>query len=137
MIITQTMHIEHIGIAVADAAQAVARFTTILGQPPYKEEVVEREGVRTIFFRTGESKIELLEATRADSPVAKFLAKKGEGLHHIALAVTDIRAEMVRLKAEGFELLSEEPKPGADGKLIVFLHPKSTGGVLLELCQDQ
>lgn len=130
------MHIEHIGIAVADAAAAIARYTTLLGQPPYKEEVVEREGVRTIFFQTGESKIELLEATRPDSPVAKFLEKKGEGMHHIALAVTDIRAEMARLQAAGFELLSDEPKPGADNKLIVFLHPRSTGGVLIELCQE-
>jgi methylmalonyl-CoA/ethylmalonyl-CoA epimerase len=128
--------VEHLGIAVADEAAAVARYTQLLGAGPYKEELVEREGVKTIFFRTGESKIELLVATRPDSPVAKFIERRGEGLHHVAFAVGDIVAEMARLRTLGFELLADAPKPGADGKLIVFLHPRSTGGVLVELCMD-
>lgn len=128
--------IEHLGVAVADEAAAVARYTQLLGHAPYKSEVVEREGVKTIFFQAGQNKIELLVATRPDSPVAKFIEKRGEGLHHVAFAVGDIRAEMARLRAEGFELLADAPKPGADGKEIVFLHPRSTGGVLVELCAD-
>ena len=129
--------IEHLGVAVADEAAAIARYTRLLGAGPYKEELVEREGVKTIFFQAGPNKIELLVATRPDSPVAKFIEKRGEGLHHVAFAVGDIRAEMARLRAEGFELLADAPKPGADGKEIVFLHPRSTGGVLVELCADR
>lgn len=129
------LHVEHIGIAVADAQRATQLFDLLLGTQPYKEEVVEREGVRTVFYQTGQTKIELLEPTRPDSPIAGYLGKRGPGLHHIAFEVADIRAEMARLAAAGFELLSDTPKPGADGKLIVFLHPKTTGGVLVELCQ--
>src|SRR5690606_909108 len=105
--------------------------------PPYKQEEVESEGVRTSFFQTGPNKIELLEATSPDSPIAKFLAKKGEGIHHIAFDVADIQAEIKRLTSEGFTLINEQPKPGADNKLVAFLHPKSTGGVLVELCQER
>ena len=129
--------IEHIGIAVKSLAASNPLFEKLLGKPPYKEELVETEGVNTSFFETGESKIELLEATREDSPIAKFIEKRGEGIHHIAFAVKDIRAEMVRLKAEGFRLLNEEPKPGADNKWVCFLHPKDSNGVLVEICQDR
>lgn len=129
--------IEHIGIAVKDIASANAVFAALFGEESYKEETVEREGVRTSFFKTGPNKIELLEATRADSPIAKYIEKRGEGIHHIAFAVDDVRAEMKRLAEAGFKLLSDEPKPGADGKLIAFVHPKSANGVLIELCQDQ
>jgi len=104
---------------------------------PYKTEAVEREGVMTSFFRMGESKIELLEATSPDSPIARFIEKKGEGIHHIAFEVEDIYAEMERLKGEGFTLLHPEPKPGADNKLICFLHPRDTNGVLIELCMER
>lgn len=129
--------IEHIGIAVKDLEQSNSLYQKLLGVAPYKQESVEREGVTTSFFQVGESKIELLEATKEDSPIAKFIAKKGEGIHHIAYGVDDIYAEMERLKKEGFVLLSDEPKPGADNKLVVFLHPKSSGGVLVELCMDK
>ncbi len=130
------IRIEHIGIAVKDLAQAEEVYAKLLGSPSYKREVVEREGVITSFFRTGPNKIELLESTRPDGPIAKAIEKRGEGLHHIAFEVDDIRAEMARLKAEGFQLLSEEPKLGADNKLVCFVHPKSANGVLVELTQE-
>ncbi|TDB60043.1 methylmalonyl-CoA epimerase [Arundinibacter roseus] len=129
-------NVEHIGIAVKDLSVADALFSTLLNSTPYKHEEVATEGVRTSFFKINETKIELLEATRDDSPIARFLEKKGEGIHHLAFEVDDIRAEMARLKAEGFVLLNEEPKPGADQKLVCFLHPKNTHGVLIELCQS-
>ena len=128
--------IEHIGIAVADLNISIPLFEQLLNTPCYKKETVEREGVETAFFRTGDSKIELLQTTREDGPIGKFLAKKGEGIHHIAFAVENIEAEMKRLQALGFELLSDTPKPGADGKMVCFLHPKGTNGVLIELCAD-
>ncbi|MXV38649.1 methylmalonyl-CoA epimerase [Flavobacteriaceae bacterium Ap0902] len=128
--------IEHLGIAVSNLEEANDLYTKLLGVKPYKEETVESEGVTTSFFKIGETKIELLEGTREDSPISKFIAKKGQGIHHIAYAVDDIRAEMKRLQEEGFILLNEEPKPGADGKVVAFLHPKSSGGVLVELCMD-
>jgi methylmalonyl-CoA/ethylmalonyl-CoA epimerase len=129
--------IEHIGIAVKDLATSNELFTKLFGQPPYKSETVESEGVPTSFFEAGPNKIELLEATREDSPIPKFIEKKGEGIHHIAFAVEDIKAEAARLAAEGFTLLNEEPKKGADNKWVMFLHPKTTNGVLIELCQDR
>ena len=129
--------IEHLGIAVRSLEEGNALYTKLLGVGPYKEEVVESEGVRTSFFQAGPNKIELLEAIHPDSPIAKFIEKRGEGLHHVAYAVDDIRSEMARLKAEGVLLLNEEPKAGADGKWVCFLHPKSTGGTLVELCQDR
>ena len=132
-------NVEHIGIAVRDLVASNELFTRLLNVSPYKFETVESEGVTTSFFRSGASgqtKIELLEATRSDSPIAKFLEKKGEGIHHIAFAVNDITAEMERLKNEGFTLLNEVPKRGADNKLVCFLHPKSSNGVLVELCQE-
>lgn len=128
--------IEHIGIAVKDIKQANELYTKLLGVEPYKQEAVESEGVITSFFQTGESKVELLEATKPESAIAKFIEKKGEGIHHIAFAVEDIKAEMHRLREQGFTLLNEEPKRGADNKLICFVHPKSANGVLVELCQD-
>ncbi len=128
--------IEHIGIAVHDLDAANERFEKLLGQPHYKVEEVPSEGVRTSFFRTGESKIELLESMEPTGPIAKFLSKNGEGMHHIAFAVDDIEKEMERLKAEGFTLINEKPKKGADNKLVAFLHPKSSNGVLIELCQE-
>jgi methylmalonyl-CoA/ethylmalonyl-CoA epimerase len=129
-------HVEHIGIAVKSLAFSNELFTKLLGVAPYKQEGVESEGVMTSFFQTGQTKIELLEATKPDSPIAKFLEKKGEGIHHIAFEVADILAEMERLKAEGFTLLNETPKQGADNKLVCFLHPKGTNSVLIELCQS-
>lgn len=129
--------IEHLGIAVNNLSEANELYTKLLGVEPYKQESVEREGVTTSFFKIGESKIELLEASNPESPIAKFLEKRGQGIHHIAYAVDDIKAEMKRLQDEGFVLLSDGPKPGADGKVVVFLHPKSSGGVLVELCMDQ
>jgi len=128
--------IEHIGIAVKSLKDANLTYAKILGTESYKTEEVASEGVNTSFFRIGESKIELLEATRDDSPIAKFIDKKGEGIHHIAFDVTDIHAEMARLKAEGFTFLNEQPKNGADNKLVCFLHPKGNHGVLIELCQE-
>ena len=128
--------IEHIGIAVKNIESAEAIYKSLLGYDSYKTEVVESEGVSTSFFKCGESKIELLEATKEDSPIAKFIERRGEGIHHIAFAVSDIKAEIKRLKGEGFIVLNEEPKKGADNKWVVFLHPKSTNGVLVELCQD-
>lgn len=128
--------IEHLGIAVKNLEQSINLFEKLLGIPCYKTETVESEGVTTAFFRTGENKIELLEATHADSPIAKFIDKKGEGIHHVAFDVDDIHAEMKRLKNSGFQLLNEEPKRGADNKLVCFIHPKSAGGVLVEICQE-
>jgi methylmalonyl-CoA/ethylmalonyl-CoA epimerase len=128
--------IEHIGIAVKDLKVSNVLFEKLFGQPPYKQEEVLSEGVKTSFFMNGPNKIELLEATNSDSPIAKFLEKKGEGVHHIAFDVEDIYAEISRLKEEGFVVLNEAPKNGADNKLVVFLHPKSTNGVLIELCQE-
>lgn len=129
--------IEHLGIAVADLKKSNELFKRLLGKESYKEESVEGEGVKTSFFQVGETKIELLEATREDSPIAKFITKKSEGIHHIAFDVADIYAEVERLKKAGFEILNEKPKEGADNKLVVFLHPKSTNGVLVELCQEK
>ncbi|NMM48927.1 methylmalonyl-CoA epimerase [Marinigracilibium pacificum] len=129
-------HIEHLGIAVKDLKKASAVYEKLLGVKPYKEEKVESEGVTTLFFQTGESKIELLEATNENSPINKFIEKKGEGIHHVAFAVKDIKKEMQRLRDEGFTLLNAEPKKGADNKLICFVHPKDNHGVLVELCQD-
>lgn len=128
--------IEHIGIAVKDLSVSNPLFEKLLGVAPYKSEEVESEGVKTSFFLNGPNKIELLEATNPDSPIAKFIEKKGEGIHHIAFDVTDIVAEIRRLKGEGFTVLNETPKRGADNKLVAFLHPKGTNGVLVELCQD-
>jgi methylmalonyl-CoA/ethylmalonyl-CoA epimerase len=128
--------IEHIGIAVKNIDDANALFEKMLGVPSYKMEAVESEGVLTSFFQTGTNKIELLVATNPESPIAKFLEKKGEGIHHIAFDVEDIHAEIARLKKEGFVLINEVPKKGADNKLVVFLHPKNTNGVLVELCQE-
>lgn len=128
--------IEHIGIAVKDLDLSCDLYEKLLGAPAYKREDVASENVSTAFFRSGESKIELLAATAEDSPIAGFIAKKGEGIHHIAFDVTDIYAEMERLRKEGFVLLNEEPKMGADHKLICFVHPRGTSGVLIELCQD-
>jgi len=131
------LKIEHLGIAVADLKVSIPLFEQLLNTPCYKTEVVENEGVSTAFFKIGESKVELLEATREDSPIKKFIDKKGQGLHHVAIDVENIEAEMKRLSALGFELLSERPKEGADNKLICFLHPKTTNGVLIELCQER
>tara|TARA_B110000977_G_scaffold199976_1_gene288946 strand:+ start:2571 stop:2975 length:405 start_codon:yes stop_codon:yes gene_type:complete len=128
--------IEHIGIAVKDIQQANTVYEILLGIAPYKMELVESEGVSTSFFKTGESKIELLQATNPGSAIAKFIEKKGEGIHHIAFAVNDIKAEMKRLSELGFKILNEEPKRGADNKLVCFIHPKNTNGVLVELCQE-
>ena len=128
--------IEHIGIAVKNIDNSNDLFTKLFGEPHYKTEAVESEGVKTSFFRVGENKIELLEATKVDSPIAKFIDKKGEGIHHIAFDVDDIESEVKRLKREGFIVLNEKPKRGADNKLVVFLHPKTTNGVLIELCQE-
>ena len=128
--------IEHIGIAVRNIEEANKIYETLLGVAPYKSEKVESEGVETSFFRCGESKIELLEGSNPDSAIAKFIEKRGEGIHHIAFAVNDIKAEMKRLKNEGFVLLNETPKKGADNKWVAFLHPKSANGVLVELCQE-
>lgn len=130
------MKLEHIGIAVKNLKDSDQLFARLLGNDPYKMEEVESEGVKTSFFQTGDSKIELLESTRDDSPIAKFIAKRGEGIHHLAFEVEDIVAEMKRLKEEGIRLLNEVPKPGADNKLICFLHPKDSNGVLIELCQE-
>ena len=131
------MKIEHIGIAIKSLETSDHLFARLLGKHSYKQESVEREGVTTSFYEVGESKIELLEATNPESPIAKFLDKRGEGVHHIAFGVENIFAEIERLRKEGFIFISEEPKDGADNKLVVFLHPKSTNGVLVELCQEK
>ena len=128
--------IEHIGIAVKDLEKSNALFAALFGKPHYKVEEVTSEMVKTSFFENGPNKIELLQATHSDSAIAKFIDKKGEGIHHIAFAVTNIVAEIKRLKSEGFIVLNEIPKKGADNKLVAFLHPKSTNGVLIELCQE-
>ncbi len=128
--------IEHIGIAVKDLEKSNQLFASLFGKKHYKVEEVLSEGVKTSFFKSGPNKIELLEATSPESPIAKFIAKKGEGIHHIAFAVDDIEAEIKRLKEEGFTVLNDVPKKGADNKLVAFLHPKSTNGVLIELCQE-
>ena len=128
---------EHIGIAVKELSISIPLFEKLLNSQCYKTEMVESEKVNTAFFKAGETKIELLESTDPDGVIAKFIERKGEGLHHIAFEVTDIKAEMKRLQAEGFILLNEEPKAGADNKLVCFLHPKGTNGVLVELCQEQ
>lgn len=129
--------IEHIGIAVKELNSSNALFTKLFGKSHYKIESVESEGVKTSFFMLGETKVELLEASHENSPIARFIEKKGEGIHHIAYEVDDIEAEMKRLRAEGFEILSLQAKDGADNKRICFLHPKSTNGVLVELCQEK
>lgn len=129
--------VEHIGIAVKELAISIPLFEKLLNSQCYKTEMVESEKVNTAFFKKGETKIELLEGTDPDGVIAKFIERKGEGLHHIAFDVTDINAEMKRLQGEGFILLNEEPKQGADNKLVCFLHPKGTNGVLIELCQNR
>ncbi|MDH6252325.1 methylmalonyl-CoA/ethylmalonyl-CoA epimerase [Chryseobacterium sp. H1D6B] len=131
------MKLEHIGIAVKSLGISDELFEKLLGKESYKKEKVEREGVVTSFYETGESKIELLEASNPESPISKFIDKKGEGIHHLAFGVENILEEVKRLKKEGFQFISEEPKEGADNKLVVFLHPKSTNGVLVELCQEK
>jgi len=128
--------IEHIGIAVGSLDEAIPRFEKILGTPCYKTEQVESEKVKTAFFKMGQSKIELLESTDPDGVIAKFITKRGEGLHHTAYEVDDIEKEMTRLQQEGFTLLNDKPKKGADNKWVCFLHPKDTNGVLIELCQE-
>ena len=129
--------IEHIGIAVKDLATSIPLFEKLLNSKCYKTELVETEHVNTAFLKTGESKIELVQSTSAEGVIAKFIEKKGEGIHHIAFEVQDIYAEMERLKNEGFILLHDKPKEGADNKLICFVHPKNTNGVLIELCQEK
>ena len=129
--------IEHIGIAVKNLEVSNLLFEKLFGAPAYKQEEVASEGVKTSFFMNGPNKIELLEATNPESPIAKFLDKRGEGIHHIAFGVENIYNEIERLKKAGFLFISEEPKDGADNKLIVFLHPKSTNGILIELCQEK
>jgi methylmalonyl-CoA/ethylmalonyl-CoA epimerase len=131
------LKIEHIGIAVKEMSASIALFEQLLNTPCYKTETVATEGVNTAFFQTGDSKIELLEASDENSPIAKFIVKKGEGIHHIAFEVENIDAEMKRLAALGFELLNQTPKNGADNKLVCFLHPKTTNSVLIELCQEK
>lgn len=128
--------IEHIGIAVKDIESANAIYAKLLGAEPYKQELVESERVQTSFFKVGDNKIELLVDVQDGETINKFIAKRGEGIHHIAFDVADIYAEMQRLKDEGFTLLSEQPKRGADNKLICFVHPKNANGVLIELCQE-
>lgn len=129
------LHLEHLGLAVHDLEAATALYTRLLGAPPYKREHVASEAVDTVFFQVGGSKLELLAGTAPESAITRFLAKKPEGIHHVAFEVADIRAEMARLRAEGFILLNEEPKHGADNKLVCFIHPRSAAGVLIELCQ--
>ena len=129
--------IEHIGIAVNNLQDAIETYEKLLGTVCYKQEEVTSEGVKTAFFQVGESKIELLQATNENSPIAKFIEKKGEGIHHIAFDVTDIQSSMNELSQKGFQLLNAEPKSGADNKLVAFLHPKSSNGVLVELCQEK
>ena len=129
--------IEHIGIAVKSLADSIPVFEKLLNSQCYKTETVESEKVRTAFFKIGDSKIELLESTEDGGTISKFIEKKGEGIHHLAFDVNDIRAEMKRLSSEGFQLLNTEPKAGADNKMVCFLHPKNTNGVLIELCQER
>ncbi len=129
--------IEHIGIAVKDLSLSIPLFEALLNTGCYKEELVESEAVRTAFFAADSQKIELLESTDPEGVIAKFIERRGEGVHHIAFAVSDLEAEMKRLKGAGFELLNEIPRPGADNKLVCFLHPKNTNGVLIELCMEK
>lgn len=129
--------LEHIGIAVKQLSSAIPLYEQLLNTECYKQEAVPSEGVTTAFYRTGDSKIELLESVDPNGVIARFIEKKGEGLHHIAFEVTDIRAEMKRLTQAGYQLLNDEPKMGADNKWVCFVHPKSAGGVLVELCQDR
>lgn len=129
--------IEHIGIAVENLDAAEKLYTQILGVKPYKREEIPAQKVITSFFRSGPNKIELVQATDPESPIAKYISKRGPGLHHVAYDVTDIKIELARLKAEGFRLINEEPVSGADNKWIAFVHPKSTDGVLIELCQEK
>ena len=129
--------IEHIGIAVKNLTQSIPLFEKLLNSQCYKTETVESENVRTAFFQIGETKIELLESIEPEGTIAKFIERKGEGIHHLAFDVRDITTEMNRLSAEGFQLLNTEPKPGADNKMVCFLHPKSTNGVLIELCMER
>lgn len=131
------LHPEHIGIAVKNLSTSIPLFEKLLNSQCYKTELVETEQVNTAFFKAGSTKIELLESTSPDGVIARFIEKKGEGMHHIAFAVTDIYAEMKRLKKEGFTILNETPKEGADNKLVCFLHPKGTNGVLVELCMEK
>lgn len=131
------LRVEHIGIAVKDFQQAVPLYENLLNTPCYQTETVDSEQVNTAFFRQGETKIELLQSLDPDGVIARFIEKKGEGIHHIAFEVSDIRAEMTRLQAAGFTLLNTEPKPGADNKWVCFLHPKNANGVLVELCQER
>jgi|SRR6185437_13436151 len=131
------LKIEHLGIAVKELSASIPLFEQLLNTPCYKTEPVESEGVNTAFFQTDDAKIELLEGTKEDSPISKFIVKKGAGIHHIAFEVENITAEMKRLSALGFELLNETPKNGADNKLVCFLHPKTTNGILIELCQEK
>ncbi len=134
--IEKSMRIEHIGIAIQEATQAQTLFAKLMGVESYKSEEVVEQGVCTIFYALDNTKIELLQSLAPGSPIDKFIQKRGEGIHHIAFAVDDIRAEILRLKAQGFQFINEEPQRGADQKWICFLHPKSTHGVLVELCQD-
>ena len=131
------LKVEHIGLAVKSLADSIPLFETLLNTPCYKKETVDSEQVTTAFFKQGDTKIELLESSHPDGVIARFIEKKGEGMHHIAFEVTDIEAEMARLQEAGFTLLNEQPKPGADNKLVCFLHPKSTNGVLVELCMER
>lgn len=131
------MHIDHIGIAVKNIKDATETYRKILNASPTKTEIVENEKVETVFFQTGESKVELLAPTSPDSVIAKYVEKRGEGIHHVAFEVEDIYAELKRLRAEGFTILNEQPKEGADNKLVAFIHPKNNHGVLVELCQSR
>jgi methylmalonyl-CoA/ethylmalonyl-CoA epimerase len=131
------LKVEHIGIAVDQLAVSIPLFEKLLNTPCYKTEVVDSEKVTTAFFKKGETKIELLESTDPEGVIAKYIGKKGEGIHHIAFEVEDIEAEMKRMQQEGFILLNEKPKPGADNKLVCFLHPKTTNGILIELCMER
>ena len=130
-------HIEHLGIAVKSLEQSIPVYEKLLNTKCYKQEAVESEHVITAFFQTSNNKIELLQATSNESSIAKFIEKRGEGIHHVAYAVEDVHAEMARLRKEGFRLLNEQPKNGADNKLICFVHPKDASGVLMELCQER
>ena len=130
-------NIEHIGIAVRDLATSIPLFERLLATPCYKKETVKSENVETAFFKTGETKVELLQGLGPESVITRFVEKKGEGMHHIAFQVADIQAEMQRLRAEGFTLLNETPKEGADNKWVCFLHPRDTGGVVIEICADR
>lgn len=130
------VRVEHIGIAVSNLQEVNSLYEKLFGKPAYKSEIVDSEHVETSFFQVGETKIEFLEANDPSSAIAKYIEKKGQGIHHIAFEVEDIHAEMERLSMEGFQLINEQPKKGADNKLVCFLHPKSTNGVLVELCQE-